>query len=680
MDAPSPGGSPSPSEENPMTPPQTPAAPETTADELVAELLAPGAGPFALLRRLDPRTGVPGPVEVLRGPVEVVEHLADVPLRERTARDALALVPFRQLRERGFEVHDDGTPLQVLRIDSARDLPLEDALRALPDAEVALRDVAPDLSDDDYAAVVRRIVDEEIAQGSGANFVVRRDVDGVIDGFSATTALSLFRRLLVAEQGAYWTFVVHVPGDAGAGRRTSRTLVGASPEVHVRMARGEVVMNPISGTYRYPATGPDPDGLVEFLTDPKEVEELFMVVDEELKMMCSVGDLGGVVHGPYLREMANLAHTEFELRGQTTLDAREVLRQTMFAATVTGSPLQSACRVIKRFEPSGRGYYAGALALLGTDADGAQTLDSPILIRTADVRADGPTEKVRVSVGATLVRGSTPEGEVAETHAKSAGVLRALGALPPLPARTGADGAPVRRVPLLADPRVATLLASRRDRLAPFWLEPQAQPAGSPLGRALVVDAEDTFTAMLVHLLASAGLRARVLRHDDSTLDAALAAHEGLVLLGPGPGDPEDASDPRIARLQDLAARLSDTARSGGNPLLGVCLGHQLLSGTLGLPLRRKDSPHQGTQLDVDLFGTTARVGFYNSFTARVDGPAIARLAADGVEVATGPADEVVAVRGRGFAGIQFHPESVLTQDGPRVLRSLVEPLLTGRG
>ncbi|WP_432544748.1 anthranilate synthase family protein [Kineococcus sp. SYSU DK002] len=646
-----------------------------TPDQTVADLLTPGAGPFALLRRLDPRTGRPGPVEVLRGPVETVEHLADVPLRG-AERDALALVPFRQLRERGFEVHDDGTPLQVLRVETAVDLPVEDALRALPDAEVPLRDVAPDLSDDDYADVVRRIIDTEIAQGSGANFVIRRDVDGVIDGFDATTALSLFRRLLVAEQGAYWTFVVHVPGADG----TSRTLVGASPEVHVRMARGEVVMNPISGTYRYPAAGPDADGLVEFLTDPKEVEELFMVVDEELKMMCSVGDLGGVVHGPYLREMANLAHTEFELRGQSTLDAREVLRQTMFAATVTGSPVQSACRVIKRFEPSGRGYYAGALALLGHDGEGGQTLDSPILIRTADVRAAGGSATVRVSVGATLVRGSTPEGEVAETHAKSAGVLRALGALPPLPPRTGPDGAPARRVPLASDARVATLLASRRDRLAPFWLEPQQQPTRSPLGEALVVDAEDTFTAMLVHLLAAAGLRARVLRYDDPALDAELAAHTGLVLLGPGPGDPEDDSDPRIARLQELATRLSEGARAGGNPLLGVCLGHQLLSGTLGLPLRRKDAPHQGTQLQVDLFGSSATVGFYNSFTARVDDAAIARLAGEGVQVATGPADEVVALRGRGFAGIQFHPESVLTLDGPALLRSLVEPLLTGRG
>ncbi|NIZ91447.1 anthranilate synthase family protein [Kineococcus rubinsiae] len=650
------------------------------AEALVAGLLAAPERPFALLRRLDPRTGSPGPVEVLTGPVIEVEHLADVPLPTGAVaggrRDALALVPFRQIRERGFEVHDDGTPLLVLQVEQAEELAVEDALRALPDEEVRLRDVAPDLDDDAYADVVRRIIASEIAEGSGANFVIRRDVDAVIDGFSPATALSLFRRLLVAEQGAYWTFVVHTgrQADGSAGR----TLVGASPEVHVRMARGEVVMNPISGTYRYPATGPDADGIVEFLTDPKEVEELFMVVDEELKMMCSVGDLGGTVHGPYLREMANLAHTEFEIRGQSTLDSREVLRQTMFAATVTGSPLQSACRVIRRFEPSGRGYYAGALALLGRDADGAQTLDSPILIRTADVRPDADgTGRVRVSVGATLVRGSTPEGEVAETHAKSAGVLRALGALPPLQRATDASGAPARRVPLAADPRVAGLLASRRDRLARFWLEPQAQTAGSALGDALVVDAEDTFTSMLVHLLASAGLRARVVRYDDPALDAEIAAHRGLVVLGPGPGDPEDASDPRIARLQGLAQQLAAAAQSGGNPVLGLCLGHQLLSGTLGLPLRRKDAPHQGTQLEVDVFGRPATVGFYNSFTARVDAGSVADLRERGVEVSEGPAGEVVAVRGPGFAGIQFHPESVLTLEGPEVLRRVVEPLLT---
>src|SRR5207245_1299312 len=72
-------------------------------------------------------------------------------------------------------------------------------------------------------------------------------------------------------------------------------------------------------------------------------------------------------------------------------------------------------------------YYSGALALIGRDAGGTQTLDSPILIRTADIDAAG---RLRVGGGATLVRHSDPHGEVAETPAKAAGVLAALGVRP----------------------------------------------------------------------------------------------------------------------------------------------------------------------------------------------------------------------------------------------------------
>ncbi|MFD5457519.1 chorismate-binding protein, partial [Streptomyces olivaceus] len=360
--------------------------------------------PFALLRRRTPGRDH-DTVELLLGPVAEYGSLADLP------DDGLALVPFRQIRERGFDVRDDGTPLLALVPEERHEIPLAEALARLPAHEVRVEGGGFDVGDEEYARIVGRVLDEEIGAGEGANFVIRRTYGGRIDGFGRADALALFRRLLVGERGAYWTFVVHT-GD--------RTLVGASPEVHVRMSGGTVVMNPISGTYRYPAEGPTPEDLLDFLADGKEIEELSMVVDEELKMMCTVGDRGGVVVGPRLKEMAHLAHTEYELRGRSSLDVREVLRETMFAATVTGSPVQNACRVIERHEVGGRGYYAGALALLGRDSGGAQTLDSPILIRTADIDAGG---RLRVPVGATLVRGSDPAGEVAETHAKAAGVL-----------------------------------------------------------------------------------------------------------------------------------------------------------------------------------------------------------------------------------------------------------------
>lgn len=630
-----------------------------SAAALVARLLDPACPPFALLRRRGPGRDA-DTVEVLLGPVGTAERLTDIalptgaPEGARPAVDALALVPFAQIRERGFDVRDDGTPLVVLRPQETHVLPLPELMAALPAHAVHVESGAFDVDDDTYAGIVERVIEDEIGRGEGANFVIRRTFRGTIPGFAAVDALALFRRLLDGERGAYWTFVVRTP---------ERTLVGASPEVHVRMAGGTVVMNPISGTYRYPAQGPDAEGLLAFLRDAKEVEELTMVVDEELKMMCTVGDLGGVVVGPRLKEMAHLAHTEYELRGRSTMDVRDVLRETMFAATVTGSPVQNACRVIERHEPGGRGYYAGALALIGRDAGGAQTLDSPILIRTADIDAGGV---LKVPVGATLVRRSDPYAEVAETHAKAAGVLSALGARPggaPQPADED-------RPRLADDTRVRAALDSRRANLAPFWLRMRRAEPAPPAGHALVVDGEDTFTAMLAHVLRSSGLEVTVRRFDEAGLRETALTHRGPVVLGPGPGDPCDTADPKMALLRGLTAELVRGHRHG---LLGVCLGHELIAAELGLDIVRKSFPFQGAQTPIVLFGRAETVGFYNSFTARCDDAAAEELAMHRVELSRDPATgDVHALRGPGFAGVQFHPESVLTLRGPAIVAELL--------
>ncbi|WP_128429217.1 anthranilate synthase family protein [Streptomyces cyaneus] len=602
--------------------------------------------PFALLRRRTPGHDHET-VEVLIGPVTTYDRLADLP------DEGLALVPFRQIRERGFDVRDDGTPLTVLTPEESYDVPLPEALAQLPAHDVAVEGGGFDVADEEYGEIVGRVLREEIGRGEGANFVIRRTYEGEIPGFGRADALALFRRLLEGERGAYWTFVVHTG---------ERTLVGASPEVHVRMSGGTVVMNPISGTYRYPDEGPTPEHLLGFLADGKEIEELSMVVDEELKMMCTVGDMGGVVVGPRLKEMAHLAHTEYELRGKSSLDVREVLKETMFAATVTGSPVQNACRVIERHEVGGRGYYAGALALIGRDSGGAQTLDSPILIRTADIDANG---RLRVPVGATLVRGSDPASEVAETHAKAAGVLAALGVRPSRPR------AEHTRPGLADDPRVRAALDGRRASLAPFWLRMQER-SEELTGHALVVDGEDTFTAMLAHVLRSSGLEVTVRRYDEPGLREAVVVHEGPVVLGPGPGDPSDLEDPKMRFLRDLTAEVVRSHRHG---VLGVCLGHELIAAELGLEIVRKEVPYQGAQTTIDLFGRSETVGFYNSFVARCDDEALQELTAHGIEVSRADNREVHAMRGPGFAGVQFHPESILTLNGAAVVRELVAQL-----
>ncbi|MGW0664929.1 anthranilate synthase family protein [Streptodolium elevatio] len=634
-----------------------------TTAELLAPLFSAAPPPFALIRR----EGADH-LDLLFGEVVEVPTLDAVPLPdldgpgsgagsgtgEGARHDVLALIPFRQIRERGFEAFDDGTPLLCLRVASQASLPFAEVLAALPDTAVTLAGGGFDVDDETYAGIVERVIADEIGRGEGANFVVRRDYRDRLVDYAPATAGTLLRRLLTRESGAYWTYLIHT-GDL--------TLVGASPERHVSAIGGEVVMNPISGTYRYPAGGPDRAGLLRFLRDGKEVDELFMVVDEELKMMSEVCDLGGRVLGPYLKEMGHLAHTEYVLRGESSLDVRAILRGTMFAPTVTGSPLENACRVIRRHEPTGRGYYSGVLALIGRDTDNRRTLDAPILIRTAYIEPDGA---LRVPAGATLVRHSDPASEVAETHAKAAGVLAALGVVP-ASARSGGDS-PVR---LADDPEVGAVLGARNAGLAPFWMtarDDQALRAPELAGRqVLVVDGEDTFTAMLAHLLRTLGLRVTVTPYDE--VSARRVTEAELLLVGPGPGDPRHVLDRKIRTMGAAVRRRLDS----GGPMLGVCLGHQLIAAELGLRLARKDTPYQGKQVDIDFFGRPEKVGFYNTFTALTPERPLY-----GLEFSTDEdGGQVHALRAKGsrLAGLQFHPESVLTRNGLDIVRETLAAL-----
>jgi phenazine biosynthesis protein phzE len=615
---------------------------------------------WAIIRR-STRAGDRDTVGLIGGRRSEVASILDVPLEEGPPQpghiaDRLVAVPFRQVAERGFEAHDDGTPLVVVDIETEREFSVAEVVEAIDDVPVEFSDRGGfETDDDDYAELVGSIIADEIGQGEGANLVVGRHYRATVADWGADKALAVFRRLLERERGAYWTYVFFT-GD--------RFLIGASPERHVSVHNGDVRMNPISGTFRIPGEGDARQQLLDFLHDEKEIYELFMVVDEELKMMCDICHEGGQVLGPFLKPMSRLVHTEYLLAGRTDRDPREVLRDTMYAATVTGSPVENACRLIKKYESVGRGYYGAALAILGRDPEGGPVLDSPIVIRTADVKADG---RLTVTAGATLVRDSDAAYEVAETHAKAGGILSAFGLVPPAPVPD------VALAELVLDEDVLLALNARNQRLSSFWLRDQMGSPPDPrlAGRSVVIlDGEDDFVNMLRHVLGVLGLTSTVVRHDDyepGCLDGA-----DLVIVGPGPGDPRDDDDPKMAKLRHAVASLLADER----PFLAVCLGHQALCHELGIPLAYKDIVFQGTQSPVDYDGRTERVGFYNTFVGRVEGD---DELPGGVSVdVDGPTGDVHHLRGPHYRGIQFHAESILTERGYDLLHELVADLLLG--
>ncbi|MCC3761591.1 anthranilate synthase family protein [Glycomyces sp. TRM65418] len=634
-------------------------------DDLLAQLTADPPECFALVYR--PQSTGRREVEILTGTAGKASLLGDLPPVEPGGR-LLAVIPYRQITELGMPCHDDGEPILTMAVERHDRVSPEAAVAAIDDWPTAPADPEFDIDDSAYADLVGRVLDSEIATGQGANFVIHRTLRSRLSGGPVPTQLlSAFRRLLLAESSAWWTFLIHTP---------DRSFVGASPERHVSLDRGTAVMNPISGTYRYPPGGPRLEEAVEFLGDQKETDELYMVVDEELKMMAKVCPDGGRLRGPYLKAMSRLAHTEYLIEGRTDRSPAEILHGTMFAPTVTGSPLDNAFNVIARHERGPRAYYSGVAALIGCDGDGAESLDSAILIRTADVAPDGD---LRIGVGATLVRGSTAAGEVAETRAKAAAMMAAFGARSALDDRTAGPGAQVAAPADLADHRlVREALRSRNRGIAGFWLHgdgARPEPAPELLGRrGLLIEAEDAFTAMLALQLRALGTDMTVRRFSEP---ADLAGYD-FVVLGPGPGDPRDLSVPKMAALDRMARRLLRDR----TPLLGVCLGHQMIAGALGLRLRRLERPNQGTQSQIDLAGERHRVGFYNSYAAvsHTD-TAVNPFTGGPLTFSRDPGSgRVHAMWGGNVAGAQFHPESVLTEHGPVILRSLLARVLSTSG
>src|SRR5688500_10860835 len=249
----------------------------TSARQAIEALV--GHEAWAIIRR-STRAGDRDTVGLVGGTRRVVESIMDVeletgiPQRDHIA-DRLLAIPFRQVTERGFEAHDDGTPLVVVDVESEREFSVAEVVEAIDDVDVTFADRGGfDIDDDEYAKLVEAVIADEIGQGEGANLVIGRHYRATVADWGHDKALAVFKRLLERERGAYWTFVFFT-GD--------RYLIGASPERHVSIHGGDVRMNPISGTFRIPGNGDVKERLLDFLHDEKESCELFMVVDEELK-------------------------------------------------------------------------------------------------------------------------------------------------------------------------------------------------------------------------------------------------------------------------------------------------------------------------------------------------------------------------------------------------------------
>jgi anthranilate synthase/aminodeoxychorismate synthase-like glutamine amidotransferase len=192
-------------------------------------------------------------------------------------------------------------------------------------------------------------------------------------------------------------------------------------------------------------------------------------------------------------------------------------------------------------------------------------------------------------------------------------------------------------------------------------------PAACPAPRLLLVDNYDSFTYNLVQAFLVLGAEVAVHRNDAITVEAARALEPTHLCISPGPGTPTEAGV-----SEDMIR-----AFAGRIPVLGVCLGHQALIEVYGGSIVRAELLMHGKASQVLHHGTGLYAGLPNPFAAGRYHSLIARRSEvpDSLEVtAWTEAGEVMGVRHRSLAveGVQFHPESILTPDGPRLLEAFL--------
>ncbi|WP_100449094.1 anthranilate synthase component I [Glycomyces xiaoerkulensis] len=401
-------------------------------------------------------------------------------------------------------------------------------------------------------------------------------------------------------------------------------LVGASPEMFVRVRGDRVETCPISGTI---ARGDDPlhdaSQIAELIGSPKEESELTMCTDVDRNDKARVCEPGSVkVLGRrqielYSRLIHTVDHVEGRLREE--MDALDAFLTHMWSVTVTGAPKTWAMRFIEEQETTPRRWYGGAVGFIGLDG----SMNTGLTLRTAQVR-DGVA---CVRAGATLLYDSEPDAEEAETHLKARALLETA---------SGGIGA-----------AAAT----------PAPIEVAGGRAGT--GRkVLLVDHEDSFVNTLGDYFRQHGCEVTTLRFGFDPAATLDELDPDLVVLSPGPGRPEDFGTAGL--LEAIAER--------GLPAFGVCLGMQAMVEHAGGELSLLAEPSHGKPGSVKVLGG----GLFDGLPDEVTAARYHSLYATADQVKgdftpTSAIDDVVmsieAPRRRWF-GVQFHPESILTAAG----------------
>ncbi|HZR75380.1 anthranilate synthase component I [Bradyrhizobium sp.] len=401
-------------------------------------------------------------------------------------------------------------------------------------------------------------------------------------------------------------------------------LVSASPEMFVRSDGRRIETCPISGTIARGADAiGDAEQIRQLLNSQKDEFELNMCTDvdrNDKARICVPGTIK-VLARRQIETYSKLFHTVDHVEGMLRpgFDSLDAFLTHAWAVTVTGAPKLWAMQFVEDHERTPRRWYAGAIGVVNFDG----SINTGLTIRTIRMK-DGIAE---VRVGATCLFDSDPAAEDRECQVKAAALFQALRGDPPKP---------------LSD------------------FAPDATGSGK---RVLLIDHDDSFVHMLADYFRQVGASVTVVRYIHAQQMLAKASYD-LLVLSPGPGRPEDF---------DIAATIG-TALDKRLPIFGVCLGVQAIGEYFGGQLGQLQQPAHGRPSRVQVRGGRLMqnlpneivIGRYHSLYVERDSmPDVLQVTAsteDGVAMA-------LEHKTLPVAGVQFHPESLMSLGGEVGLR-----------